>query len=90
VVVGGPIGNREYQVAMISSRLPGNPPQKPVSTYKPGMEGNISLSPIVVGWSTMKVWKHKNSGSNEPAPPLGEEMLKKLLHDMGKNLPKPR
>jgi len=54
------------------------------------MEGNISLSPIVVGWSTMKVWKHKNSGSNEPAPPLGEEMLKKLLHDMGKNLPKPR
>ena len=87
VVVGGPVGDREYRVAMISSKLPGNPPQKPVSTYKQGMEGNISLSPIAVAWAKMKPWKQKNSGSNEPASALEAKMLKKLLQDIGKKSP---
>ncbi|TEB25068.1 hypothetical protein FA13DRAFT_1738692 [Coprinellus micaceus] len=82
VVVGGPTGDREYRVAMISSKLPGNPPQKPVSTYKPGMEGNISLSPVAAAWAKMKPWKQKNSGSNEPASALEAKMLKNLLQDI--------
>lgn len=86
VVVAGPTGSdRIYAVAMISKKLPGDPPQKPVSTYQSGtgMEGNISLVPVQVAWSKMKVWRQRDTGTGQQQPSLTQDMLVKLLNDIG-------
>ena len=74
-----------YTVAMISKKLPGDPPQKPISTYQSGtdMEGNISLQPVQVSWSKMKIWRQRDTGTGQQQPQLEQAKLVKLLNDIG-------
>ena len=88
MVISGPTIDRTYTVAMISKKLPGDPPQKPVSTYQSGtgMEGNISLSPVQVNWGKMKIWRQRDTGTGQQEPMLSETKLQELLTDIGESL----
>ncbi|KAF8960270.1 hypothetical protein BDZ97DRAFT_1922348 [Flammula alnicola] len=66
VVVGGPHPETGiYNVAMISKKIPHNPPQAPIEHFHPGstVYGNIALSPPKeVMHTDMKPWKDEKTG----------------------------
>ncbi|KAF6760414.1 hypothetical protein DFP72DRAFT_1166076 [Ephemerocybe angulata] len=84
IVVEGPNANREYLVVMMSSNLPGNPPQKPISKYQSGtgLAGSVSLVPILVPWSKMKIWRQRGSGNGAVQPALSPAKVTELLTDI--------
>jgi len=83
VVLDGPRENGKYGIAMISKKLPHNPPQESVKKYHPetSLYGNVALSPEKEARPEgMKPWKSDKTGITEvPMPHEGVEKLKKEM-----------
>lgn len=72
----------KFQVAMISSKLPNNPPQVPVKTFYhgSGLDGNIRLDPPK--WiENAKHWKNKKTGGRQS--PMSHGDMQRLRDAMG-------
>lgn len=83
VVLGPPHPDTgKFPVAMISTKLPNNPPQKPVKTFYhgSGLEGNIRLDPPKQVASA-KAWKDKKTG--KIVSPMTTADLNSLRSAMG-------
>jgi len=83
VVLDGPRENGKYGIAMISKKLPHDPPQQDVKTFHPGttLYGNVALSPEKEARPEgMKPWKSDKTGETEvPMPHAGVEALKTAM-----------
>ncbi|KAH9483254.1 hypothetical protein JR316_0005358 [Psilocybe cubensis] len=84
VVVGGPDPETgKYDVAMISKKLPHDPPQAPITNYHPAetVYGNVALSPPKkIKPKHMKGWVNQKTGVQEKE--MSAENLAKLKKDM--------
>ncbi|KIM42731.1 hypothetical protein M413DRAFT_122534 [Hebeloma cylindrosporum] len=71
----------QFPVAMISKKLPDDPPQAPIRTFyqSSGLDGNVRLGPPVKVVNA-KPWKHKETGGKQA--PMSEAELKKLRDAM--------
>ncbi|KAF8189737.1 hypothetical protein BJ912DRAFT_362210 [Pholiota molesta] len=80
VVLDGPRDNGKYGIAMISKKLPHDPPQQDVKAFHPetSLYGNVALSPEKEARPVgMKPWKSDKTGVTEvPMPHAGVEALK--------------
>jgi len=80
VIVGGPNPeDGKYKVAMISKKLPHNPPQAPIEHFHPDSSayGNIALHPPHdIAIDDMKPWKDERTGVRQT--PLSHGNLEKL------------
>jgi len=80
VIVGGPHPDTgKYPVAMISKKLPHDPPQAPISHFHPdsSVYGNIALHPPhPIGVNDMKAWKDERTGVRQT--PVNGANLHKL------------
>ncbi|KAJ3505280.1 hypothetical protein NLJ89_g7500 [Agrocybe chaxingu] len=88
VVLSGPHPvTGKYEVAMISKKLPHDPPQAPVGQFHPGSSayGNVSLGPAKqVSLQHLKPWKDENTGQRqEPMTPGNVQKLKAAMADLG-------
>ncbi|PPQ82839.1 hypothetical protein CVT25_009214 [Psilocybe cyanescens] len=85
VVMGGPHPETgRYSVAMISKKLPNDPPQAPIEHYHPvsTVYGNIALSPPKeIRPEDMKGWINEKTGAREKH--MNDENLTRLKKDMG-------
>lgn len=83
VVLDGPRDNGKYGIAMISKKLPHDPPQQDVKTFHPKatLYGNVALSPEQEARPEgMKPWKSDKTGETEvPMPHAGVEALKAAM-----------
>ena len=70
---------------MISKKLIGDQAQKPISSYQEGtgLEGNISLLPVTLAGSKMKLWRQRNTGSGNLQPRLAADKVAELKKDIG-------
>ncbi|CAA7269172.1 unnamed protein product [Cyclocybe aegerita] len=80
VVLSGPHPvTGKYEVAMISKKLPHDPPQAPVGQFHPGSSayGNVSLGPAKqVSLQHLKPWKDEKTGQRQD--PMTHENVQKL------------
>lgn len=80
VVLDGPRDNGKYGIAMISKKLPHDPPQQDVKDFHhhSTLYGNVALSPEKEARPEgMKPWKSDKTGQTEiPMPHKGVEALK--------------
>jgi hypothetical protein len=80
VVLDGPRDNGKYGIAMISKKLPHDPPQQDVKAFHPEttLYGNVALGPEKEARPVgMKPWKSDKTGVTEvPMPHAGVEALK--------------
>lgn len=84
VVVDGPKHNGKYSIAMISKKLPHNPPQEDIRNFHPHADiyGNVALSPPKEARPKgMKPWKSEETG--ETASPMKAHGLRMLKAAMG-------
>ncbi|KAF9475272.1 hypothetical protein BDN70DRAFT_267136 [Pholiota conissans] len=83
VVIDGPRENGKYGIAMISKKLPHDPPQQNVQDFHPktSLYGNVALSPEKEARPQgMKPWKSDKTGETElPMPAHGVEKLKAAM-----------
>lgn len=72
----------KFPVAMISSKLPNNPPQVPVKTFYhgSGLDGNIRLDPPKQ-IENAKAWKNKKTGGRQS--PMSHGDMQRLRDAMG-------
>lgn len=82
--MGGPDPHTgKYDVAMISKKLPHEPPQAPITEYHPAatVYGNVALSPPKkIRPKDMKGWVNQKTGVREHN--MSGENLEKLKKDM--------
>ena len=72
----------KFPVAMISSKLPDNPPQVPIKTFYhgSGLDGNIRLDPPKL-IENAKAWKNKKTGGAQS--PMSPGDIQRLRDAMG-------
>jgi len=83
VVLGDPHPDTgKFPVAMISTKLPNNPPQKPINTFYHGsdLRGNIRLDPPK-HIENAKPWKNEKTGGRQS--PMSHADMEKLREAMG-------
>lgn len=83
VVIGGPNHEGKYSVAMMSKKLPGNPPQADIRHFHPAANvyGNVALSPAKEARpKAMKPWKSDKTGETAiPVSKHGVEAIKDAM-----------
>ena len=83
VVLGSPNPETgKFPVAMISTKLPNNPPQEPIKTFYHGsdLRGNIRLDPPK-NIENAKPWKNEKTGGRQS--PMSHADIQKLREAMG-------
>lgn len=83
VVLGTPHPDTgKFPVAMISNKLPNNPPQVPIKTFYhgSGLDGNIRLDPPKQ-IENAKPWKNKKTGGRQS--PMSHADMQRLQDAMG-------
>jgi hypothetical protein len=72
----------KFPVAMISKKLPGDPPQKPIEHFyhDSHLLGNIRLAPPKMV-KRARPWRNENTGAN--SSPMSHEGMQRLQEEMG-------
>lgn len=83
VVLGKPDKvTKKFPVAMISSKLPFDPPRKKINTFyqSGGLDGDVRLAPPKHILNA-KHWKNKETGGRQS--PMNEDGVRRLEAEMG-------